>query len=176
MIIHCDEESVKEAMKLERMGRNRALDRFRKQAIKLYNLDELKKDNLVYMRERASRQKNVINNLKSECEMKKSVEAPIMCTKCYSFFANGYISRHIKASICGRESGILMVPVMSLKACNIVSDYNDEFKNLSKLNSDKVSDYIKKDPIIMMIGSRFFDTVRKRKIKEVETASSVHSP
>ena len=47
--------------------------------------------------------------------------------------------------ICGRESGILMVPVMSLKACNIVSDYNDEFKNLlSKLNSDKVGDYIKK--------------------------------
>ena len=66
-----------------------------------------------------------------------------------------------------------MFPMVSTE---YIEQHTPEFKELlSALHLDEVGNYVKSDPIILMIGSRLFNATRKKKDKETGTRISVRT-
>ena len=71
-----------------------------------------------------------------------------------------------------------MVPITNLDQVKSTryNDLDDNFKALlDGLRLDKVGNYVKADPIILIMGVRSFECLKKKKDKMVETKRSVRS-
>ena len=103
-------------------------------------------------------------------------ELPVLCTGCNGFFAPSYKSRHQKVCPAGSQS-MMMLPMLSLDHCLSVTDNLSLgfTKLLNTLKLDEVSETIKADEILLMIGSRYFNTLRRKKDKQLEAAKYVRA-
>ena len=69
---------------------------------------------------------------------------------------------------------VFCFPWFQLKKTEYIEQHTPEFKELlSTLHLDEVGNYVKSDPIILVIGLRLFNAKRKKKNKETETTISV---
>ena len=102
-IAHKDEPRVREALEKEPVENNRIFQLFKREGIKLFNSEEVKKEEPSYQRERTSIEEN--NRL-------------TMCGYCFGFFSTRYISRHNKQcqkNSCKQE---ISIPINILNPSN----------------------------------------------------------
>ena len=78
--------------------------------------------------------------------------------------------------MCSAASVGVMFPMVSIEKTEYIEQHTPEFKELlSTLHLDEVGNYVKSDPIILMIGSRLFNAKRKKKDKETGTKISART-
>ena len=157
---HSKEPTVEPLLKMNSKDQDREISKFRKEAIRKFNMDLLEKGESDFMRERKSG--------------KADGDTPVMCSGCFVFFAKSYKARH--QLICPSSGTNVMLPVVSIEKCTAIDKYCDEFKELlSKLLLDEIGDYVKTDEIILMIGARSFGAMKRKKDKIVEGKRTVRS-
>lgn len=71
----------------------------------------------------------------------------------------------------------MMVPILNAEHClNSTQDLSSGFSELlNTLRIDDVSDTIKGDKILLMIGNRYFNSLKRKKDKKLETCRYVRS-
>ena len=132
---------------------------FRRRAIKQFNLALIKEGGTDFMRERKGR---------------KADNDIIICSGCEGFFAKKYKNRH--RLVCPASGSNIMLPMVSLTSSISIENSDDDFKNLlNSLQLDTVGDYIKTDPIVLMIGARTFAASKRKKDKVTETRRTTRS-
>ena len=137
---------------MDESEKDRFMSTFRKQGIRDFNLDVIKKGGNSFMRERKS----------------KNEDRPVMCSGCKGFFSKTYKARH--QLICTASGTNLMMPIVTIARTPEVQDYSDDFKILlNTIRLDKFGDNIKSDQVIMMIGSRSYASLKRKKDKVTET-------
>ena len=57
----------------------------------------------------------------------------------------------------------------------VIDGYNDEFKELNTLRLDDVGAFVKKDKIILMMGSRASNSLRRKRDKIIGAQKTVHA-
>lgn len=88
------------------------------------------------------------------------------------FFSPSYKSRHQKVCPAGSTAAMMMLPMPSLNQCLTATEtVSPGFTKLL----DEVSEVIKSDEILLMIGSRYFNTLKRKKDKEIEAAKYVRA-
>ena len=71
---------------------------------------------------------------------------------------------------------MMMVPMPSLESLEVTYNLSPGFTNLlNTLKLDEVSELIKADEILLMIGARYFNTLRRKKDKEIEATKYVRA-
>ena len=66
--------------------------------------------------------------------------------------------------------------MISITESEVIDGYNDEFKELlNTLRLDDVGAYVKKDKIILMIGSRAFNSLRRKRDKMIGAQKTVRA-
>ena len=131
---------------------------FRRVGIQTHNLKVIDKGVGEFQRERSSTKGDV----------------PFMCSGCDGFFSKTYSSRHKKK--CPALGNNFMIPVGALDRVKTLryDDLDTDFKNLlNDLRLDEVGNLVKEDPIILMIGVRSFESLKKKKDKKKETKRTV---
>ena len=141
--------------------RDQLFDRLRKSGIYEYNkklLKEGKKESLV--RERSQ-----------NCEN----EDVVYCVACLGFYSRTYFSIHRKKCNLDSDSAAVSAqPVRSEVLSSKVSTSREfETSILSKFNKNKIGDFCRSDPAIIMFGSNQFEEIRGRQDKKVELKRSV---
>ena len=155
---HEEHERVMPLLSMIPKQQDRFIDIFRREAIREYNMKILEEGSSSFMRERAS--------------ATAGEDVPVMCSGCKGFFSRTYKSRHV----CPIDEEIVMLPITSVTEMEVVDNLNLEFKGLlNTLHVDDVSNYIKQDEIILMIGSRAFNSLRRKRDKIVGSKKTVRA-
>ena len=155
---HAKLPSVVPLLSMNEKDKDRHIENLRKQAIRNHNVDALRSGEENFLRERKSTEK----------------ELTVMCSGCKGFFAKTYKARH--QLICPASGANVMMPMVSIKASIQVENYSSSFISLlNTLCLDDVGNYVKSDKIILMIGSRSFDALKRKKDKKTETTKSVRA-
>ena len=95
-----------------------------------------------------------------------------MCSGCKGFFSRSYKVRH--QVICPAGGTNLMLPMVSFEQNQSLENYSHDFKLLlNSLQLDEIGNYIKTDPIILMIGVRSFGSLKRKKDKVIEGKKAV---
>lgn len=130
---------------------------FRKEGIKMYNLEQLKKENPILERERRSKAETDIDNLK-------------MCSTCGGFYAAKYISRHLKTCQIDSAKMLSSLPMTLIQPIDDNIRVTDDFKGniLAKFRSDSIGKLCQTDPIIITIGLRLYDKMKRKMDKVTE--------
>ena len=68
-----------------------------------------------------------------------------------------------------------MINKISITEREVIDGYNDEFKELNTLRLDDVGAFVKKDKIILMIGSRASNSLRQKRDKIIGAQKTVHA-
>ncbi|XP_065641740.1 uncharacterized protein LOC124810140 [Hydra vulgaris] len=100
---------------------------------------------------------------------------PVMCTGCLEFYARTFFKRHtIK---CNENSCTSLIPLPISSMDNLIKDLSEDFKKniIEKLRDDEIGKSVKNDPIILMIGSRLFNKIKRKKDKQNEVKRSVRA-
>ena len=156
---HSQHPSVIPILSMDEVDQNRFISEFRKQGIRKFNCDVIEKGGTSFMRERQS---------------KNNEEIPVMCSGCNGFFAKSYKARH--QLVCTASGSNLMMPLVDIAKTQKLDDFSDEFKELlNTLHLDKVGNLIKTDQVILMIGSRSYASLKRKKDKVTETKKSVRA-
>lgn len=137
------------------------IDLFRNEAILVHNKQNIQEGSTEISRKRKS---------------KIADELPVLCTGCKGFFSKSYKSKHQR--VCpSTMATAMMMPIINLPEVNsATTDLPEGFKKLlNTLHLDIVSDKIKNDVIILMIGCRYFKSLKKKKDKQLETTKYVRS-
>ena len=159
---HKEHQSVKPLLKMNTTEQDRFIEGFRKQAMQNRNMNELKLDRGDFLRER--------KKLSSQPEK----ELPLMCSGCMGFFSESYKAR--QQLVCSAASVGVMLPMVSIEKTEYIEQHPPEFKELlSTLHLDEVGNYVKSDPVILVIGSRLINAKRKKTDKETGTRISVRT-
>lgn len=146
---HSEEAAVIKAKSLQKREKISAFDDLRKQGILKHNQNELKKPNPVYIRERHNES--------------NSNDQLVICSKCKGWYSKTYKARH--QVHCGRNTGQVMMPVIPVKSLSLV-EFGDDFKCLlNDMIIDRVSTVAKTDRLILVIGSRTFNSHKCKKEK-----------
>lgn len=143
------------ALSIPRRERIQAFDDLRKEGIFQYNRKEMKKDDPLYIRERAKKEYDVDNDL-------------IMCSNCKGCYSKSYKARH--QIYCGRNSGQVVIPLIPVESL-FVNQMKDDFKAVvNKMIIDEVSTLAKTDPVILTVGARIYNGQKSKieKLPEVE--------
>ena len=92
---------------------------------------------------------------------------PIMDTGCTGSFPKPIKARH--QLICSASEGInIMILMISITEREVIDGYNDEFKKLlNTIHLDNVGTYVKNDKIVLFIGSRVFNSLRRKRHKMI---------
>ena len=161
---HKNEEQVKPLLKLNAKDLDREIDLIGKEGIRKFNIDSLHAGKDEFLRERRKMSKS------EDIEAK---DHPVMCSGCYGFFAVKFKARpQLNCPAAGHN---LMVPMVSIDD-QLFEDYPEDFKDLlSSLHLGEVGNIVKKDKIILMIGLRSFNSLKRKKDKRVEVRKSVRS-
>nr|XP_047142840.1 uncharacterized protein LOC124817088 [Hydra vulgaris] len=157
---HKNEPLVIPILSMNKKEQDRELDVLQKKGIRNYNSVILKTENNEFMRER--------RNFNCTQDM------PVMCSECKRFFSKKFKARH--QLNCPATNINVMVPIVSLTSIIKVDEYPDDFKELlSTLILDEVGDCVKTDEIILMVGLRSFDSLKKKKDKFIEGCRTVRA-
>ena len=116
---HKNEPQVVPLKSMNSKEQDRFITSFRKEAIKIHNIDLLKAGKSTFMRERKS-SLNVITD--------EITDVPIMCVGCKGFFAKKYKARH--QLICPASGSNLMLPMISISSHQHLDSLNNDFKVL----------------------------------------------
>ena len=111
--------------------------------------------------------KGEIENILRERESLCSI-LPVLCTGCKGFFSTAFKSRH--QIICPATlDSFMMVPILNADHClNATQDLSSGFSELlNTLRIDEVSDATKGDKILLMIGNRYFNSLKRKKDKKL---------
>ena len=112
--------------------------------------------------------------LRERKTQKDGEELPVMCSGCHGFFTKKYKSRH--QQICPANGSNIMLPMVSIESAKHAEKFSNAFKSLlNTLRLDKVGDCIKSDEIILMIGNRSFNSLKRKKDKKEETSKYVRA-
>ena len=156
--IHKHEPLVKPLLRMNRKEQLYRIAGFRREGIQKYNLKIIDEGVGELQRERTSAEDDV----------------PFMCSGCYGFFSKSYTARHRK--VCPALGNNCMIPVRALDQVKTLAfdDLDKDFKELlNDLRLDEIGNYVKGDLIIIMIGIRTFDKLKKKKDKKKETKRTV---
>ena len=161
LTIHKLHPRVAPILKLSHQEQVEAVALFRKEAILRHNQNMIKNGN----------SKNIQREYKAKND--ESV-LPIFCTGCKGFFSKTYKTRHQK--ICtGNKGASLYLPLVT-EDIRVFDNYSDGFKSLlNSMKIDEVSDTVKEDSILLMIGSRFHSSLKRKRDKKIETTKYVRS-
>ena len=89
-------------------------------------------------------------------------------------FYRSYKTRH--QLVCPAGSSNLMLPMVPVHEAVAAENQPDQFKSLlNTLQLDEIGQYLKTDPIILMIGLRSFAALKRKKDKITETRKSVRA-
>lgn len=147
---HKDNAKVLPLLKFSRKEQDRVIGEFRRQAIRQHNIKCLDEDRSDFQRERKT---------------KMNENAPVMCSGCYGFFDRSYKARH--QLICPANSVNMMLPMVSIDLVKGVETFSDDFKTLlNSLRLDEIGDCIKGDEIILMIGNRSYNSLKRKQDKK----------
>ena len=153
---------MKPLLKINTTEQDRFVEGFRKQAMRNHNMNVLKLNRRDFLRERQKQ------------SSQSEEELPVMGSGCKGFFSKSYKAR--QQLVCSAASVGVMFPMVSIEKTEYIEQHTPEFKELlSTLHLDEVGNYVKSDPIILMIGSRLFNAKRKNKDKETGTKISVRT-
>ena len=104
----------------------------------------------------------------------KKAGSGIICSGCEGFFAKTYKNRH--QLLCPASGSNIILPMISLAYGISLENTDDDFKDLlNSLELDTVGDYIKTDPIILMIKARAFSASKRKKDNVTETRRTTRS-
>ena len=154
---HKNEKNVSSILHLgEKEQNHHHINMMRKQAIKIHNLKEIENSGNEFMRER----RNTLEN-----------EGPVMCIGCMGFYSKSFKARH--QLNCPGTGTNVMIPMISINSPNL-EKYPDNFKELLQtLQQDSIGNYIKQDPILLSIGYRSFESLRRKKDNVTEGRKTV---
>ena len=159
---HKDEPLVRPRLKLCDKDQDHQIALTRKQGIQDYNMELLKSNETDFMREH----QNLLNKLDQDL--------PVMCSGCKGFYAKSFKARH--QLNCPASGTNLMVPVVSVKQQFHFDNCSSDFKELlNTIQLDEVENYVKSDKIILMLGWRSFNPLRKKKDKAAEGRKTVRT-
>ena len=137
---------------------DRAIDLFRKEAIKVHNMKMLNTGQDNFLRERSS----------------TKPEDMMACTGCNGFLNKSYKAVH--QLICPGQGTDPMIPLVALESTTILNELSEDFKKvLATLHLDSVGNFVKTDEIILMIGNRYFSALKRKKGKKAEGIKYVRS-
>lgn len=157
-----DEPLVKPLLKLGEKDQDHQIALMRKQGIQDYNMELLKRNETDFMRER----RNLTNTLDQDF--------PVMCSECKGFYAKSFKARH--QLNCPASGTHLMVPVVSVQLQFHFDYCSSDFKELLKtVQLDEVGYYVKSDRIILMLGWRLLNPLRKKKNNAVDGRKTVRT-
>ncbi|XP_065651046.1 uncharacterized protein LOC136079248 [Hydra vulgaris] len=151
---HKDLEIVKTAIKLPEGEKHKMFNKFNKEGIKKYNKKRGKKN---------LNEEEIINNLE-------------MCGYCNGFFSKRFLSRHIKNCDLNTSKPIIHVPISLIKN-NLSSLFPNEFviNVLGNMRNDEVGKICKQDNIILTVGLRLYDKMKRKLDKQSEVLKSVRN-
>ncbi|XP_065673908.1 uncharacterized protein LOC136090860 [Hydra vulgaris] len=164
---HKDLEIVKTAIKLPEGEKHKMFNKFKKEGIKKYNIDQTQEKNPNFQREREAKkilnEEEIINNLE-------------MCGYCNGFFSKRFLSRHIKNCDLNTFKPIIHVPISLIKN-NSSSLFPNEFviNVLRNMRNDEVGKICKQDIIILTVGLRLYDKMKRKLDKQSEVLKSVRN-
>ncbi|XP_065681675.1 uncharacterized protein LOC124811063 isoform X2 [Hydra vulgaris] len=159
LLKHGTEISVLPLLNMNSVDQNRYIEIFRKEAIRNHNVSLVESGQTCFIRERKSKIQND--------------ELPLMCCGCKGFYSRKYKARH--QLVCQGTNTNLMIPMVSI-ASKDYENYSNDFVNLlNTLQLDDIGNYIKTDKIILMIGSRSYSALKRKKDKISETKRLVRS-
>ena len=109
-------------------------------------------------------------------KVSSSTELPILCIGCKGFFTTSYKSRHQKICPATCES-LMMLPTLSMNDCLVATQsLSPGFSELlNTLHLDDISDKIKSDEILLMIGNRYYSSLKRKRDKKIETTKYVRA-
>ena len=146
-------------MKLKGQKKTFAFEKFRKEGIFKYNMEQSKEKEPNYQQERRSNKDN---------------STKVACSNCKGFYQSGTFFRH--KNNCNKyfEAPAMALTNEDVSVLDSVS-ISQEFKKnvLSSFWKDDVSRVIKNDEFILVIGNRLFQKTKKRIGKEVSTIKTV---
>ena len=137
-------------------GRNAKFESFKREGIKLANLEEVKKENPTYERQR-------------DC---KDSAAPIMCSNCNSTIQRRSAARHFK--MCTTSGKLpFKIDIHLLRDPDV--EFSNEFKKhiLATLKNDGIGLKAKSDHSILLFGFKEFQKTLKNPEKVFETRITV---
>jgi len=139
---------------------------FRREAILRHNQESVKIGNT----------KNILREYKKRKlqDEEKCDVLPVLCTGCRGFFSKTYKVRH--QNICTANAGaVMMVPLVTGELPTF-DGLSDGFKSLlNTMKIDEVSDTVKADCIILMIGNRYYSSLKRKRDKQIETTKYVRA-
>ena len=157
---HKQEQKVIPLLKLNPKEQDFAIARFKREGVRVQNIKRLNEDQRIFLHERKTQ--------------KDGEELPVMCGGCHGFFTKKYKSRH--QQICLANGSNLMLPMVSVESAKHVEKFSNAFKSLlNTLRLDEVGDCIKSDEIILMIGNRSFNSLKRKKDKKEQTSKYVQA-
>lgn len=157
---HKGESAVKNALSKSTHERIRAFADLRKQGIFSYNIKQMESEKPTYLRERRPAD--------------DTDQEVMVCISCKGVYAKKFKSRH--QIECGKNSGQVMAPLISIKTLVTLGDYKDDFMAVvNKMILDDVSSLIKTDPVILMIGNRMYNGEKCKEEKKNEVEKKVRS-
>ena len=155
---HEKHPEVEPILSLNVKEQDRIIAQFRRCTIKQFNLALIKEGDTGFMKERKG----------------KKAGNDIVCSACEGFFAKKYKNRH--QPVCPASGSNIMLPMVFLTSGISLENTDDDFKDqLNTLQLGTVGDYIKTDPIILMIGARTFAASKRKKDKVTETRRTTRS-
>jgi len=159
--VHKNDERVIKALDLPKHEKNRMFSVFKAEGINQYNEEQIQKDNPIYARERKAR---VCDKL-------------VKCSHCNRFLSKSFYTRHKRKCTAdtGRCSSVCAIPVEDFKDPPVAVKESFKADVLSNMRDDEVGLLVKKDPIILMIGSRLFGVVKRRFNKKDEVINKIRT-
>ncbi|XP_065673105.1 uncharacterized protein LOC124805852 isoform X2 [Hydra vulgaris] len=159
LLKHGTETSVLPLLTMNSEDQNCYVEIFRKEAIRNRNVSLVESGQTCFIRERKSKIQND--------------ELPLMCFGCKGFYSRKYKARH--QLVCRGTNTNLLIPMVSI-ASEDYENYSNDFVNLlNTLQLDDIGNYIKTDKVILMIGSRSYSALKRKKDKVSETKRLVRS-
>ena len=146
---------MKPLLKMNTAEQDRFIEGFQKQEMQNHNMNVLKLDRGDFLRERKKQ------------SSQSEEELPVMCSGCKGFFSKSYRARH--QLVCSPATVGVKFPMVSIEKAEYIEQHTPDFKGLlNTLHLDELGNYVKSDPIILMIAWRLFNA-EKKKDKETGT-------
>ena len=157
--VHKNEDIVRSALEKPRAERNRLFQSFKKEGINQFNVTEINQDNPCYARERK----------------KRKCDELIKCSNCHGFYSKSFFSRHKHK--CGLDNCTLTVavPVEEIENPSIEMKEIFYINVVKDMRDDEIGRIVKNDPIILLMGARWYAKVKRRRSKKDEVVNKVRS-
>ncbi|XP_057290065.1 uncharacterized protein LOC130612732 isoform X2 [Hydractinia symbiolongicarpus] len=156
---HKDDDVVKNALLMPKKEKVKCFRNFKKMGIHQENMKEINARSPKFQREKKVRKCKDL----------------VMCSLCNGFYAKSFITRHMKD--CGNDSCSSKVgvplPLLGQEFEKLKAQFKEDI--LSRMRNDPIGITAKSDEIILMIGSRLYEKVKRRQDKKHEIQNTVRT-